>query len=186
MECYVHWTGHGAAAKELERIHIRCYRRLRIGGTGGFNAEQVGIWAARLRIVGPVTVSSAVEWILAVASKAILNTGDKRSNPMPILDVAIGKRKVFTIVMAAARHIRVRELVDEDKLRPALQDGVEIHLGEYAALVRQALLRDDLEALGEAIGLDAAMRLDDADDDIDALEPPLPALPPGENSDPCR
>jgi hypothetical protein len=71
--------------------------------------------------------------------------------------------------MPASRRVGVRELVDEGELRLALQDRVEVHLGEHAAFVTGALLRNDLEALGQHFRFDAAVRLDNADDDVDAF-----------------
>ena len=71
--------------------------------------------------------------------------------------------------MAAPGRVGVREFVDQHELRPAREDGVEIHLLEDAALVLDAAARDDLEALEQRLGLGAPVRLDDADDDVDAL-----------------
>ena len=76
--------------------------------------------------------------------------------------------------MPAAFGIGVREFIDQDQLRLALKDGIEIHLGDHAAFVETALLGNDLEAFGQSVGLDPAMGLDHADDDIDAFEPALP------------
>ena len=87
--------------------------------------------------------------------------------------------------MAAAGRVGVRELVDQHELGPALQDRVEIHLRQHAALIGEPLLGNDLEALGEPVGFDAAMRLDDADDDVDALEPAL-AAPGSASRRSCR
>ena len=49
---------------------------------------------------------------------------------------------------------------------------VEVHLLEPSVLVFDALARDDLEPVEQRLGLLAAMRLDDADDDVDALLQP--------------
>src|ERR1700704_2482641 len=56
--------------------------------------------------------------------------------------------------------------------RPAVQDPVEIHLGQAMALVIHLASRDHREAVEQGLGLPAAVRLDDADDDVDALAPP--------------
>jgi len=69
--------------------------------------------------------------------------------------------------MPALRRIGVGKLVDK-KARPTGQNGVEIHFGERMALIRDDPARDDFKPLEERFGLLAAMRLDDADDDIDA------------------
>src|SRR5262249_40880200 len=71
--------------------------------------------------------------------------------------------------MAAARRVGVRQLVDEDEPRMPLQDGVDVHLVEDAALVLDMTARDDLEPVEQRLGLLAAMRLDDADDDVEPL-----------------
>ena len=78
--------------------------------------------------------------------------------------------------MAAARRIGVRELVDQHEARAALQDGVEIHFRQHLALIEDALLGNDFEALGQKVGLDAAMGFDDADHHIDAVEAALTRL----------
>ena len=49
------------------------------------------------------------------------------------------------------------------------ENGVEVHLGERVALIGNNPARDDFEPLKKRLGLLAAMRLDNADDDIDAL-----------------
>jgi len=78
--------------------------------------------------------------------------------------------------MAAAGCIRMRKLVDKHQLGLALQDGVEIHFGKYMALVRQPTFRNLLEALGEQIGFDSAVRFDYTDHGIHAVEPALAPL----------
>ena len=61
------------------------------------------------------------------------------------------------------------KLVDQHEARAAAQNGVDIHFGEPMALIGHDPARDDFEPLKERFGLLAAMRLDDADDDIDAF-----------------
>ena len=89
------------------------------------------------------------------------------------VDVDAGAEQLLhveiSLGMAAPGSIRVCELVDQHQLGPALQDRVEIHLLEDASLVLRAAARDDLQALDERKGLGAPVRLDDADDDVDAL-----------------
>ena len=71
--------------------------------------------------------------------------------------------------MPAAFGIGVSELVDQDQSRPPLQDGVEVHLPDGAAAIVDGAARQDLESLELRLGLDAAMRLDDADHDVATL-----------------
>lgn len=71
--------------------------------------------------------------------------------------------------MAAAGCVGVGELVDEDEGGAAGEDGVEVHLLEDAAAVVDAAAGDDLEAADERLGLGAAVGLDDADRDVDAV-----------------
>ena len=54
----------------------------------------------------------------------------------------------------------------------AFEDRVEIHLGEQVALVVDSPPRDHLEAVEQRLGLAPPMRLDHADDDIDAVLAP--------------
>src|SRR5262249_49010056 len=53
----------------------------------------------------------------------------------------------------------------------ALQDRVEIHLGQQVTLVVDLLPRDLLEIFEQGLGLLPSMGLDDADDDIDPFAP---------------
>ena len=71
--------------------------------------------------------------------------------------------------VARAGRVGVRELVDEQQRGLARERGVEVELLERAAAVLDALARQDLEAVEQRGGLGAAVRLDDADDDIAAL-----------------
>ena len=71
--------------------------------------------------------------------------------------------------MAAAGRVGVGELVDQHDLRPAGEDGVDVHLLQPSALVLHAAARDDLEALEQRLRLLPAMGLDDPYDDIVAV-----------------
>ncbi|MDR8759380.1 hypothetical protein FEP90_01054 [Burkholderia multivorans] len=75
-----------------------------------------------------------------------------------------------------ALHVRMRELVDEDQLRRACERGVEIEFGQRAAAIVDARERQHVEAVEQRGGFAAAVRLDDADHDVDAV---LPALARG-------
>ena len=71
--------------------------------------------------------------------------------------------------MAAAFDVGVGELVDQDDLRPAGDDGVEVHFLEPLALVFEAPARNDFQAFEQRLGFPAAVGLDDADDDVVAV-----------------
>ena len=71
--------------------------------------------------------------------------------------------------MARARGVGVGELVDQANGRPARQDRVDVHLAERDAAVFDDARRDDLELADLLLGLDAAMRFDEADDHVDSL-----------------
>ena len=73
--------------------------------------------------------------------------------------------------MPAAGGVGVGEFVDQNQLRAPLEDRIEIHLGKDVTLVFDLLPRDDLEAFKQCLGLAPAVRLDDADDNIDAFSP---------------
>ena len=79
------------------------------------------------------------------------DAGDLRDDVVQALDVLDVERGVdvdaggqqlldieIALGMAAARRVGVGELVDQDELRPAREDGVEVHLLERAALVVDA------------------------------------------------
>src|SRR5262249_4615276 len=73
--------------------------------------------------------------------------------------------------MTAAGCVRVCQFVDQHQLRPPLQDGVEIHLSEAMSLVIDLTPRNVLKPAEQSLGLAAPVRLDDADDHIEALAP---------------
>ncbi len=91
------------------------------------------------------------------------------------VDVNAGAEQFFDIQIAfrmpRSRRIAVRQLVDEDQRRPARQDGVDIHLREFAALIGDAAPRDCLQAFEQCFGFLAAMGFDNANDDIDTHRP---------------
>jgi hypothetical protein len=70
--------------------------------------------------------------------------------------------------MPALRRIAVRKLVDQNEARLPGQNGVKVHFGKCMGLIGDTPARDDFEPLKQRPGL-AAMRLDDADDDVNAL-----------------
>ena len=80
-----------------------------------------------------------------------------------LLDVEIA------LGVAAARRVGMGELVDQNDLRAAGDDGIEVHLLEPLATVFEAQAGNDLQALQQRFGLAAAVGLDHADDDIVAV-----------------
>ena len=73
------------------------------------------------------------------------------------------------LLVRRARRIRVRELVDDGDLRAPRQDRVDVHLLQRHAAVLDLPQRHLLEVadLRERVG--AAVRLDEADDHVEAL-----------------
>src|SRR5262249_5949448 len=71
--------------------------------------------------------------------------------------------------MAAAGLIGVGELIDQDDLRAAGDDGVEVQLIERLSRVFKPLAGNDLEILEQGLRLLAPVGFDDADDDIVAV-----------------
>ena len=77
------------------------------------------------------------------------------------IEVALG--------VPAARDIGVRQLIDQNDLRLAGNDGVEVHLLEPLPLVLDTPPRNDFEPLQQRLRLFAAVRLDNADNNIVAV-----------------
>ena len=71
--------------------------------------------------------------------------------------------------MPAVRSVGVGELVDDDQLGLARQRRVQIKFLEGAAVVFDPASRQNFEPFDERARFGAAMRLDEPDDDIDAL-----------------
>ena len=71
--------------------------------------------------------------------------------------------------MARAGMVAVRELVDDEQLRLARERAVEIEFGQYDAAMLEAHRRQDFEALEQRFGFGAAVQLDVADHDVDAV-----------------
>ena len=89
------------------------------------------------------------------------------------IDVDAAAHQLFDVEialgMAAAGRVGVGEFVHEDDLRPAGDDGIEVHLLEPLPLVFKAPAGDGFEPREQGLGLSAAVRLDDADDDVVAV-----------------
>ena len=90
-------------------------------------------------------------------------------------DIDAGRDQLLDIEialgMAAFRCVAVRQLVDQHKLRAALEDRVEVHFGEAMAFVVDLAAGNDFEAGEQRLGLPPAMGFDNADNDIDPLAP---------------
>src|SRR5260370_1697545 len=84
------------------------------------------------------------------------------------IEVALG--------MAAAGRIGVSEFVDQDDLRVAGDDGVEIHLIKRLSPVFEPLAGNDLEPFEQALRLLTPVGFDSADDDIVAVPLAGPGL----------
>ena len=68
--------------------------------------------------------------------------------------------------MAAAGHVGVGVFVDQQQARPARQRRVEIELLHDLVAIDDRLARQELEAFDQLLGLAAAVRFDQAGDDI--------------------
>ncbi len=94
------------------------------------------------------------------------------------IDVDAGGQQLLDVEIAlgvaAAGDVGMGELVDEDEGRLARQDRVEVHLLEDTLAVLDAAAGNDFDPFEQGLGLDAAVGLDDAGDDIDALAPRHP------------
>jgi hypothetical protein len=90
---------------------------------------------------------------------------DRRENVDPgreqLLDILI------TLRVTAAGRVGVGELIDQDELRPTLDQPVKIHLGERTAFILDLAARHDLEPARHCFRFRAAMGFDHADHDID-------------------
>ena len=88
-------------------------------------------------------------------------------------DVNAGREDLLHVLVAlgvaAAGHIRVSQLVDERDGRAARQNGVDVHLVDGDAVILDPSPRNDFQAFDQRRRVGAAVRLDKADDNIDAL-----------------
>ncbi|HEX3158086.1 MAG TPA: hypothetical protein VHQ45_06190 [Gemmatimonadaceae bacterium] len=92
------------------------------------------------------------------------------------VDVDAGGEQLFDVLpalgVAGAGHVGVRELVDEQELRPPSERGVEIELAHLDAVVLQAPAGQDLQLLEQNLRLSSLVRLDETNHDVQA-RPPL-------------
>src|ERR1700732_852390 len=89
------------------------------------------------------------------------------------VDVDAGAEQLLdvekTLGMASSGRVGMSELIDQHELRPAPQDGIEIHLLQGAAPVIDLAAGYHLEPGEQRFGLAPAVTFDQADDDIDAF-----------------
>ncbi len=93
------------------------------------------------------------------------------------VNIDAGVKDFFDVLiafrMARPRGVRMRKLVNQDQGRPALEDGVDIQLGQPDAAILHLSPGQALDVLGKPLGLDAVMGFDVADDHIHPLGPAL-------------
>ena len=113
------------------------------------------------------------------------DAGDPRDDVVQAFDVLDVERRVdvdaggqqfldiqIALGMPAARRVGVGELVDQHQLRPARQDGVEVHLRRARGPCSRPARRGTISRPASSASVSrAAVRLDHADHDIDALAP---------------
>jgi hypothetical protein len=68
--------------------------------------------------------------------------------------------------MTASRRIRMSELIDQNDLGPAGDNGIEVHFLKPLAPILDAPAWNDFETLQERFGFLAAMSLNNADEDV--------------------
>ncbi len=73
------------------------------------------------------------------------------------------------LAILAAGHIGVRQLVHDHRVRMAGEDRVDVHLFQLDAAIGNHAQRNDFEIANLVGGLLAAVCLDEADHDVDAL-----------------
>ena len=70
--------------------------------------------------------------------------------------------------VAGAGGVGVGELVDQHELRPAADDGLQVHFREMRAAVVDGFARHEVQAGEQRLGFDASVGFDHADDQIGA------------------
>ena len=110
------------------------------------------------------------------------DTGDLRDDVVQAFDVLDIERRIdidaggdqlldihVALGMAAAWRVGVRQFIDQRELRATRQQRIEIHLRQRAPTVIDRTARDDFHAVEQRLGLASPVRLDHANDDIDAF-----------------
>ena len=80
------------------------------------------------------------------------------------------------LLVAGSRHVRVRQLIDQHHLGRAGKDGVHVHLLELRPAILHVPAGHGLQIAELLHGERAAVRLDEADDDVGAALAPAVAL----------
>src|SRR5262245_9007663 len=75
-----------------------------------------------------------------------------------------------------AGNVRVRELVDDRDLRVARDDRVDVHLLERHTAILDLLTRNDFDVANLGGGVESSVRLDEANDYVNAARPQLVRL----------
>ena len=78
---------------------------------------------------------------------------------------------LIALLVAAARSVRVRELVDHAERRLSRQDRIDVHLLEGDPAIVDLPAWNDLQVADLRFGLRAPVRLDVPNDDVDAVTP---------------
>src|ERR1019366_191479 len=92
---------------------------------------------------------------------------DRRPN------IYTGIEQFFDILPAlgvpAVGRIGVSEFIDNDEFRLARQGSVDVEFLDDSASILNLAARQNLETFGQAFGFLSSMRLDETDEDIDAV-----------------
>ncbi len=98
------------------------------------------------------------------------------------VDIDAGRQNLLHILPALfvprTGGVGMGQLVHQDDLRLAGQDGIDIHLRQHDPLYSTCLARQDLQPLQQGVGLGAAMGLDVGRHHVPAVQLPLAAPPP--------
>ena len=86
---------------------------------------------------------------------------DARFDQLLDIEIALG--------ISRARHVAVRQLVDDDEIRPPFEKRVDIHLFKHMFLVFDELARDYFKPAKLFFSILAAVRFDETDHDIYAV-----------------
>ena len=86
---------------------------------------------------------------------------DARFDQLLDIEIALG--------ISRARHVAVRQLVDDDEIRPPFEKRVEIHLFERMLLLLDRFARDYLKPAQLFFGILPAVRFDQTDHDVGAV-----------------
>ena len=74
-----------------------------------------------------------------------------------------------TLAVFAAGHVGMRQLIDDDRIGMPRQNGVDVHLLQFDAAIRNHPEGNDFQVADAGPGLFAAVRLDETDDHVDVL-----------------